>query len=85
MPLPEQNPERELSLILLSRHLQQHPEQATILALNHYEDFMNLADDYKQLRADFEALQIEYFKLKSNHTVKSVSFPSLPNFSRGNS
>ncbi len=75
MPLPEENLEREFALLHLNRYLQQYPDKATILALNHYEDYMSLAEDYKLLRREFEALQIENIRLKS-----SCRSPQLPSF-----
>ena len=78
MPLPEPTIERELALICLALYLQQHPERAATLALNHYEDYISLADDYKRLEKDFEALQIENIELKSRPNNR-VS-PRLPSF-----
>ena len=76
MPLPEHNIEREFALILLSLHLQKYPEQATILAMNHYEDYMNLAHDYKLLKRDLERLQQENFQLRVENTKIKSSTPS---------
>lgn len=78
MPLPEHKPEREFALTCLGLYLQQYPERASTLAFNHYEDYMNLADDYKQLRADFEALQKENIRLKSQ--INDRVSPRLPSF-----
>lgn len=79
MLLPEENIEREFAIISLTLYLKSHSDRAAILAVNYYEDYMNLADDFKQLRADFEALQVENIKLKSTRTTNSVSLPSWIN------
>lgn len=80
MPLPEENLEREFEILSLTLDLQQHPERAVILAVNYYEDYLNLAEDYKLLRAEFEALQKENIRLKSRVTSSPVSLPSFVNF-----
>lgn len=83
MPLPEHNIEREFAILALTLDLQANPDKAAILAVNHYEDYMNLADDYKQLRADFEALQIENVSLRSKRERTIPSLPSFLNSKRG--
>lgn len=76
--LPEHNLEREFALLMLELYLKQFPERAKILAVNHYEDYMNLSDDYKLLRMSFEALQMENIRLKSALDAKRS--PQLPSF-----
>lgn len=83
MPLPEHNPEREFAILSLTLYLQANPDKAVNLAVNHYEDKMNLADDYKQLRREFEALQIENIRLKSSLNHQTPLLPSFLNFNRG--
>lgn len=78
MPLPEHNLERELALISLAIDLQQHPEKAVTLALNHYEDYMSLLDDYKRLQKYYEVLQMENIRLKS--ALDNRISPRLPSF-----
>ena len=83
MPLPEHKIEREFALIALALDLRQHPDKAFILTLNYYEDYMNLADDYKRLEANYEALRMENIKLKSSNNRKSVFLPLFLNSVRG--
>lgn len=64
--LPPHNLERELAMLQLDLYFRQHPEKAFTLALNYYLDYLNLADDHKQLQAEFEALQKENVRLKSS-------------------
>ena len=83
MPLPEHNIEREFAILQLTLYLQANPDKAAILAVNHYEDGMSLADDYKQLRAEYERLQQENIRLKSQINHQSPSLPTFVNFNRG--
>ena len=76
--LPEHSLEREFALHHLNLHLQQYPEQAAILAVNHYEDFLSLSDDYKRLYADYEVLLQENARLKSS--LINRHSPQLPSF-----
>ena len=75
----EQTPERELNLIHLRLYLQEFPKSAYDLAIDHYAKYLEIADDYKQLRIDFHNLQQENIRLKSAKT-----HPSLPHFLSSN-
>ena len=83
MPLPEHSIEREFALICLALELRKYPEKAFILALNHYEDYLSLADAYKQLRKEFNSLQQENIRLKSQSTRSVPNLPSFLNSRRG--
>lgn len=83
MTRQQANLEREFSLICLALYLQQQPEKATELAFNYYEAYMNLADDYKLLKAKFDSLEQQYIRLKSKPNYCSPSLPSFLNFNRG--
>ena len=50
--------ELEFELARLDRHLQKHPEQAHQLAMNHYEDYLCLARDYRHIMAQLQQLKL---------------------------
>ena len=79
----EQTPERELNLIHLSLYLQDFPKSAYDLAIHFYTKFLNLADDYRQLRMDFDNLQQENIRLKSLLNHRSPSLPPFVNSNKG--
>ena len=78
MSSSDQSVEREFAIISLQKYLKDNPHLSRSLAVRYYEDFMDLAEDYKILSADFENLQAENIKLRciSNNPVP----PSLPWF-----
>lgn len=59
----------------LKRYLQQYPEKASQLAIDHFTDFLVLAHNYKKLKQDYHALQADLTLLQ----FKQPSFsPQLP-------
>ena len=76
-----QSLEREFSLIQLTLHLRRYPEQTYNLAINHYEDYMNLADECTKLQHKCEALEIENKILKSSK--RSICLPWFLDSKRG--
>jgi hypothetical protein len=64
--------EHNFELALLKRHLQKHPEQATTLAVAHFEDYLVLLCQYEKLLAKVK-------QLRSNNI--DPKFISLPNWS----
>jgi hypothetical protein len=69
--------ETSFSVERLKRHLQQHPEQASQLAIDYFQDFLNLARQYKQLQQDHQALQVDLILLEYE---QPSSPPQLPHF-----
>ncbi len=53
IPLPL---ESELQVIRLKRYLNKYPEEAFELAIQHYEDFLALAVEYKKLKAELKLM-----------------------------
>ena len=49
--------ESELQVVRLKMYLQRHPEEATELALQHYEDFLILAAKYRKLQSKLEDIE----------------------------
>lgn len=74
MTSKEQTPERELNLIHLRLYLQEFPKSAYDLAIHFYAKSLELADNYKRLRIDFDNLQQENIRLKSLINHRSPSF-----------
>ncbi len=76
----QRHPDKAAVLVRVSWQLKKLRGRTAILAVNHYEDYMNLADDYKRLRVDFEKLQQENIRLKlGSCSQRSISLPSLIN------
>lgn len=55
IPLPL---ESELQVVRLKRYLDKYPEAANELAIQHYEDFLALAIEYKKLKAELKSTPI---------------------------
>lgn len=54
IPLPL---ESELQVVRLKLYLEKNPQEATELALQHYEDFLALAAKYKKLKAKLDDIE----------------------------
>ena len=54
IPLPL---ESELQVVRLKMYLDKNPQEATELAIQHYEDFLALAAKYKQLKSKLEDIE----------------------------
>ena len=54
IPLPL---ESELEVVRLKMYLDKNPQEATELAIQHYEDFLALAAKYKQLKSKLEDIE----------------------------
>lgn len=55
--------ESELQVVRLKLYLEKNPEEATDLALQHYEDFLALAIEYKKLKSklnDIETCMVNF-------------------------
>lgn len=73
--------EIEFELERLQRYLKQNPEQAVILAMNHFEDFLNLSRENKILEQKYESVVADNQKLTSQLIVEqSISAITLPSF-----
>ena len=70
--------ELQFSSQRLKNYLQKNPQQAPKLAVDYFEDFMVLAIEYKQLQADFEAMQSQLIQLQSSTNPRNS--PQLPFF-----
>lgn len=73
--------EIEFELERLQRHLKQNPQQAAILAMNHFEDFLNLSRKNKILERKYQSLLEDNQKLTSQLIEitfsESVTLPSF--------
>jgi hypothetical protein len=49
--------ESELQVVRLKMYLDRNPQEATELALQHYEDFLALALKYKKLQSKLEDIE----------------------------
>jgi hypothetical protein len=49
--------ESELQVVRLKMYLDRNPQEATELALQHYEDFLALALKYKNLQSKLEEIE----------------------------
>ena len=49
--------ESELQVVRLKLYLEKNPQEATELALQHYEDFLALAAKYKQLKTKLDDIE----------------------------
>lgn len=49
--------ESELQVVRLKLYLEKNPEQATNLALQHYEDFLALAIEYRKLKSQLNDIE----------------------------
>ena len=49
--------ELELQVVRLKLYLEKNPEEATELALQHYEDFLALAIKYKKLQSQLTEIE----------------------------
>lgn len=54
IPLPL---EAELQVIRLKIYLERNPQEATELAVQHYEDFLALSVQYKKLKSKLEDIE----------------------------
>ena len=54
IPLPL---ESELQVVRLKMYLDKNPQEATELAVQHYEDFLALAAKYQQLKSKLEDIE----------------------------
>lgn len=50
--------ESELQVVRLKMYLDKNPQEATELALQHYEDFLALAAKYRKLQSQLEEIEI---------------------------
>lgn len=73
--------EIELELERLKRYLKSNPQQAVILAMNHFEDFLNLSRENKILERKYQSLLEDNQKLTSQLIEITSSEPViLPSF-----
>ena len=73
--------EVEFELERLQRYLKQNPQQAVILAMNHFEDFLNLSRKNKILQQKYESVVADNQRLTSQLIVITSSEPvTLPLF-----
>jgi hypothetical protein len=49
--------ESELQVVRLKMYLERNPQEATELAIQHYEDFLALAAKYKKLQSKLEDIE----------------------------
>ena len=49
--------ESELQVVRLKIYLEKNPEEATSLALQHYEDFLALAIEYRKLKSQLNDIE----------------------------
>lgn len=59
-----------LEVVKLKLYLKKHPEQSTQLAIEHFQDYLEVVERYKQLEAE-------------NNQLKSPSLPPFPTPSHG--
>ena len=73
--------EIEFELERLQRYLKQNPQQAVILAMNHFEDFLNLSRKNKILQQKYESVVADNQRLTSQLIEMTSSAPAtLPSF-----
>ena len=73
--------EIEFELERLQRYLKQNPQQAVILAMNNFEDFLNLSRKNKTLQQKYESVVADNQRLTSQLIELSFSKPvTLPSF-----
>ena len=56
--------ESELQVVRLKRYLDKYPETAIELAIQHYEDFLALAIEHRQLQAELKIAAVNTAKNK---------------------
>lgn len=59
--------ESELQVVRLKRYLDKHPQEAIELAIQHYEDFLILANKYKQLQSELDNLETYMVDLSESY------------------
>ena len=73
--------EVEFELERLRRYLKQNPQQASILAMNHFEDFLNLSRKNRMLEKKYQSLLEDNQRLTSQLIEMTSSKPvTLPSF-----
>lgn len=73
--------EIEFELERLQRYLKQNPKQAAILAMNHFEDFLNLSRETKIIQQKYQSVLADNQKLSSQLIEMTSSKPvTLPSF-----
>ena len=64
IPLPL---ESELQVVRLKMYLDKNPQEATELAIQHYEDFLAFAAKYKQLKSKLEDIETCMLNLSESY------------------
>ena len=64
IPLPL---ESELQVVRLKMYLDKNPQEATELAVQHYEDFLALSAKYRQLKSKLEDIETCMLNLSESY------------------
>lgn len=72
--------ESKFEVTKLKLYLQQHPEDSYQLAIDHFEDFLALVQEYKKLQAEYNLLKSQYSEFISFLVQQRLLIP-YSNFS----
>jgi hypothetical protein len=72
--------EIEFELERLQRYLKQNPQQAVTLALNNFEDFLNLSRETKILQQKYKSVLADNQRLTSQLIETTSTQVTLPSF-----
>ena len=61
--------ESELQVVRLKMYLDKNPQEATELAIQHYEDFLLLAAKYKKLQNELNNIETCMLSLSENYEM----------------